>query len=204
MDLSLRLTILSVATIILTLFAILVFLANTRFRWLHQFHETFLTLFGVQPTHSTELRYLVSWLITTCLATVNYALVINIADAAILLVGLGGIPTDPWILFLAVGGIIASILLVFVTLLASISMPASWPTALGIIAFLHLYSVHYAVTLLGQVSAFLYFAATAIGFVAVFLALYVLLRTYLGPALLSRIKSVRTSSSEEETLSGAS
>jgi len=188
MDLSLRLMILSVATIIFTIFALLIFLARRRFRWLHQFHNGFLALFGVQATHSKELRYIVSWLITTCLATVNYALVINIADAALLLAGLSGIPLDPLITSLSIGGIIASILLLFITLLPGLTMPASWPTALGIIGFLHLYSVHYAETLLGQVSAFLYFTATAIGFVAAFLALYLILRQHIGGVILRRVK----------------
>ena len=188
MDFSLRLTILTIITIIFTLFALLVFLAKNRFRWLHQLHDAFLNLFGIQPEQPTELRYLVSWLLTTCLATVNYALLINIADTILLLAGLSGIPLDPWITSLAAGGIIASLLLVFVTLLSSLPMPASWPTALGIIGFLHLYSVHYAETLLGLVSAFLYFVATAIGFVAVFLALYLLVRHYLGAAILNRFK----------------
>ncbi|MDO8055885.1 MAG: hypothetical protein Q6361_03410 [Candidatus Hermodarchaeota archaeon] len=188
MDLSLRLMILSIVTIIFTLLALLVFLAKNRFRWFHHFHEAFLALFGIQPEHPTELRYLVSWLLTTCLATLNYALIINIVDATFLLSGLSGIPLDPWIISFAFGGIIASILLGFITLLSSLPMPASWSTALGIIGFLHLYSVHSAETLLGQVSAFLYFAATAIGFVAVFLALYLFLRHYIGAAILDRVK----------------
>ena len=189
MDLSLRLTILSIATIIFTVFALLFFLGKGRFQWLHQFHEAFLALFGVQSTHPAELRYTVSWLITTCLATVSYALIINIADAAILLTGFSGIPLDPWIASLAVGGIIASILLVFIALLPGLTMPASWPTALGIVAFLHFYSVHFAETLLGQLSAFLYFVSTAIGFVAVFLTLYLILRYHIGAVILRRIKT---------------
>jgi hypothetical protein len=188
---------LSVATIIFTLLALLVLVVKGRFRWLHQFNEAFLALFGVQQTHPTELRYIVSWLITTCLATVNYALVINIADAAILLAGLSGIPLDPWVISLAVGGITASLLLVFIALLPGLTMPASWPTALGLVGFLHLYSVHSAETLLGQLSAFLYFASTAIGFVAVFLALYLLLRYYIGAVILRRVKTVPNRNSGE-------
>jgi hypothetical protein len=188
MDLSLRLTILSAAMVMFTLCAFAVFFFQTRFRWLHQFNEAFLALFGIQMDHSVEIRYIVSWLLNTCLVVVNFVLIINIGDAFLLLTGLSGITLDPWIMPLAVGGVIASVVLLFVTILPALTMPASWPTALGIVWVLHLYGVHYAGTLLGLVSTFLYFAATAIGFVAAFLTLYLLFRTYLLTGIHRRTK----------------
>ncbi|MFX0169916.1 MAG: hypothetical protein ACFE89_11250 [Candidatus Hodarchaeota archaeon] len=196
MNLNLRLMLLGVATVIFTLSALVIHFNRNRFQWFYKFNEAFLALFGVHSRHAPEIRFTTSWLITTCLATVNFVLLVNISDAVFLLTGISGILLDPTLIPLALGGVAASILLVIVTLLPSLEMPVSWPTALGIVGFLHLLGVYFPETIIGQVSTFLFFAAIAIGFVGVFLALYLIVRYYLGSTIAHRFVSGSNESGE--------
>ena len=204
MDLSFRLTFLITATLIFTLTSLVIFLLRKKLGWFHQFNEAFLGLFGIQTEHPSEVRSTINWLLTTCLATVNYTLIVNIIDAAFLLAGTSGIPLDPWVVSLAVSGIIGSVILLSVTLLPALTMPAAWPTALGIVGFLHLYGVYYEGTLPGLLSTFLYFVASAIGFVAGFLALYLFLRSFIWPGILRRFKRDSNNSGTMEASASAS
>ena len=201
MSLAVHQTWLYITTIVLVVCSVLMIVFRQHLPWVFKYNKSFLSLFGVEPDHSTWIQYLVSWLIATCLATVMLTLIINITETIILLSGLGGILLDPAIVPLAIGGIIIAILLISVALFPILVMPLAPPSALGVILLLHQYGIpppydfSYMPALL---SVFIYFGALAVGFVGAFLALYLLIRTYLAGPLLQRLQQTEGTSSETQ------
>ncbi len=207
-SLELRFMLISFATVIITLFSVVIFLARHKFIWIFRYNASFLGLFGVEAQHVSWVRYLISWLLGTFIATVILTLLVNIVDTIILLTGLSGIFFDSVVVLLAFGGIFLGIFLVVAALIPVLAMPLACPTALGIITFLHLYGFHYVFGLpsswvytLSYVSTFLYFGSIAIGFVGVFLSTYLLLRYYIGARILERYQRIST---ETDALTGES
>lgn len=203
-SLELRFLWISAATAIITLSSLVIFLTRHKFNWIYRYNASFLGLFGVEAQHVSWVRYLISWLLGTFIATVILTLLVNIADAIILLTGLSGILLDYAIFPLAIAGIVLGIFLVVAALIPVLAMPFACPTALGLITFLHLYGFHYVfgppsswVYTLSYISTFLYFGSIAIGFVGVFLSAYLLLRHYVGARILKRYQRIST---ETETL----
>ncbi len=129
------------------------------------------------------------------MAALVLTLVVNINENVLLLVGQRGIPLDPMIVLLAIGGIIVSIILITAALIPVIVIPVSSLSAFGILLLLHLLGIPYNFSYLPSLlSVFVYFAAMAVGFVGVFLALYLLIRYYLAVPLLNRFRKQKSSS----------
>ncbi|MFW9986755.1 MAG: hypothetical protein ACFFDJ_09345 [Candidatus Odinarchaeota archaeon] len=195
MSLSLRYTWLLIATIIITVCSIFVTFDKRHFSWAHTYNESFLSLFGIETGFAGWVRYLFSWILSTCIATVVLTLLVNLADSFLLLVGLSGIPTDIMIIPLIISGFIISLFLLIVAMIPVMTMPLACPSALTILTLVQLFSVpfylHYLPSL---VSTFLYFAAIATGFVGVFLSIYMLFRNYIGVAILKRFRGASSSS----------
>ncbi len=184
------------ATLFLTICSVLLLLFRHYLPWAFKYNEAFLSLFGIESDHSSWFQYLFSWLIGTCMATVVLTLIVNINEAIFIVTGLGGIPFDPVIVPLAFGGIILAILLIAVALIPLMVMPLAPASALGILLLLHRYGIPYDFFYLPSLlTVFIYFAAIAVGFVGAFLALYLLIRTYLAAPLLNRLQTQSESSS---------
>ena len=202
MSLELRNTWIIIATIIITVVSLLLLFARNRITWVYRYNDNFLGVFGIESSHVPWVRYLVSWILGTCIATVLLTLVINIGFTVYLLSGLSGITLDPTVIALAIGAIILAVILLIAAIPPVLAMPLACPTALGVFIFLTQYAYEYVPGLpstvvynLSYLSTLLYLGTVAIGFVAIFLSLYLLLRTYLLTPLVQR----RRSSSNEET-----
>lgn len=202
MSLELRNTWIIIATIIITVVSLLLLFARKRIAWVYRYNDNFLGVFGIESSHVPWVRYLVSWILGTCIATVLLTLVINIGFTVYLLSGLSGITLDPTVIALAIGAIILAVILLIAAIPPVLAMPLACPTALGVFIFLTQYAYEYVPGLpstvvynLSYLSTLLYLGTVAIGFVAIFLSLYLLLRTYLLTPLVQR----RRSSSNEET-----
>ncbi len=195
MSLALRYTWLLVATIIITVCSIFVTFDKRHFRRAHTYNDSFLSLFGIETGYAAWVRYLFSWILSTCMATVMLTILVNLADSFILLTGLSSIPIDPVIIPLIVTGFIISLLLLVVAMIPVVTMPLACLSALTIMTPIHLFGIpfdlHYLPSL---VSTFLYFAVIAIGFVGVFLSIYVLFRNYIGTAFRKRFRGSSSSS----------
>ncbi|MFW9831365.1 MAG: hypothetical protein ACFFD8_06280 [Candidatus Thorarchaeota archaeon] len=209
MDLAVRYTLIFLATIAITIFAPIIFVTRDYFRAIFRYNRSFLALFGVESAHVSWVQYLVSWLLGTCMATVFLTLLVNMAETLLLVSGMSGIPLNPTIILLALGGIIATILLLIVEFIPMVAMPFACPSAFGIITLLHLYSIprpYPLIFFLSYASNFLYFAALAIGFVGTFLSLYLLFRDYIGLRLLQRLRGgpdiKESTQSDENSLKG--
>ncbi|MDO8123084.1 MAG: hypothetical protein Q6364_01745, partial [Candidatus Hermodarchaeota archaeon] len=107
-----------------------------------------------------------------------------------------GIPLDPVVISLAIGAIILTVVLLIAAIPSVLAMPLACPTALGVFIFLTQYAYEYVHGLpstivynLSYLSTLLYLGTVAIGFVAIFLSLYFLLRTYLITPLAQRRQS---------------
>ena len=201
MSLELRNTWVIITTIIITIVSLVLFFARNRLTWVHRYNDNFLGVFGIETSHVPWVRYLVSWILGTCIATVLLTLLINIGFTLYLLSGLSGIPLDAVVISLAIGAIILTVILLIAAIPAVLAMPLSCPTALGVFIFLTQYAYEYVPGLpstivynLSYLSTLLYLGTIAIGFVAIFLSFYLLLRTYLLTPL---IKRRRTQSNEE-------
>ncbi len=195
MSLALHQTWLLITTVILTSGSILVLIIRQHIPWVFKYNESFRSLFGVEPQQASWFQYLFSWLIGTCMAALVLTLVVNINENVLLLVGQRGIPLDPMIVLLAIGGIIVSIILITAALIPVIVIPVSSLSAFGILLLLHLLGIPYNFSYLPSLlSVFVYFAAMAVGFVGVFLALYLLIRYYLAVPLLNRFRKQKSSS----------
>lgn len=195
MSLALHQLWLLLTTIILTIISVILLLFRDRVPFFFKYNDSFLSLFGIETEQVSWVRYLFSWIISTCMATVVLTLVVNINEYLIFLSGLGRIPLDPVILSLAVTGIILSILLVVATLIPILTIPFAAPFGFGILLLLHQYGIPWNFSYLPSLlSVFVYFGAVAVGFVGAFLSLYLLLRNYVISPLLMRYHSQRVSS----------
>jgi hypothetical protein len=203
MSLELRNTWIIITTIIITIISLVLFFARNRITWIHRYNDSFLGVFGIESSHVPWVRYLVSWILGTCIATVLLTLVINLGFTVYLLSGLSGIPLDPVIISLAIGAIILTVILLLAAIPPVLAMPLACPSALGVFIFLTQYAYEPVYGLpspivynLSYLSTLLYLGTVAIGFVAIFLSFYLLLRTYLLTPLVQR----RRSPSNEETV----
>jgi hypothetical protein len=153
-----------------------------------KYNVSFLSLFGIEFNSSSWIHYLFSWLIGTCMATVTFTLIVNINENLLLLTGLSGVLLDSSIIFLAILGIILSLLLIISALIPILGIPLTPVSALGVILLLHLFGIPYnsLSPLLSLLSVFIYFAAIAVGFVGIFLALYLFIRTFFAVPFLNR------------------
>jgi hypothetical protein len=190
-----------IVTIILTLCSGLILVLRRYLPWFHKYNETFLSIFGVESEHTSWVIYLFSWIIGTCMTTVVLTLVVNVNEHILLLIGQRGIPLDAAIVPLVIAFIIVSILLIAAAVVPILVMPLAPPTALLIMIQLHLHAipVHTFAWRPGLIAAFFYFAAVAIGFVGIFLSLYLVIRSYLAVPLYQRIRKEETTSSPTET-----
>ena len=193
MSLELRNTWIIITTIIITIISLVLFFARNRITWIHRYNDSFLGVFGIESSHVPWVRYLVSWILGTCIATVLLTLVINLGFTVYLLSGLSGITLDPVIISLAIGAIILTGILLIAAIPSVLAMPLACPTAFGVFIFLTQYAYEYVpgfpstiVYNLSYLSTLLYLGTVAIGFVAIFLSLYLLLRTYLLSPLVRR------------------
>lgn len=193
MSLELRNTWIIITTIIITIISLVLFFARNRITWIHRYNDSFLGVFGIESSHVPWVRYLVSWILGTCIATVLLTLVINLGFTVYLLSGLSGITLDPVIISLAIGAIILTGILLIAAIPSVLAMPLACPTAFGVFIFLTQYAYDYIPGLpstivynLSYLSTLLYLGTVAIGFVAIFLSLYLLLRTYLLSPLVRR------------------
>ena len=203
MSLELRNTWIIITTIIITTVSLVLFFARNRITWVHRYNDNFLGVFGIETSHVPWVRYLMGWILVTCIATVLLTLVINIGFTVYLLSGLSGITLDPAVISLAIGAIILAIILLIAAIPSVLAMPLACPTALGAFIFLTQFGYEYIPSLpstlvynLSYLSTLLYLGTVAIGFVAIFLSLYLLLRTYLLRPLVQRRRSP---SNEEPT-----
>ncbi len=204
MSLELRNTWIIITTIIITIVSLVLFFARNRITWVYRYNDSFLGVFGIETSHVPWVRYFVSWILGTCIATVLLTLVINCGFTVYLLSGLSGITLDPAVIPLAIGAIILAIILLIAAIPPVLAMPLACPTAVGVFIFLYQYGYEYVYGLpstivynLSYLSTLFYLGTVAIGFVAIFLSLYLLLRTYLLSPLIQR----RHTSSTEETAS---
>jgi hypothetical protein len=190
-----------ITTIILTLCSVLVLILRRYLPWLFKYNGSFLSLFGIESEHASWVGYLFSWIIGACMSTVVLTLIVNVNEHILLLLGLRGIPLDPAIVPLAIAFIIVSILLIATALIPILVMPLAPPTALLIMLQLHLHAIPIDTFAWrpGLIAAFIYFAAVAIGFVGIFLSLYLIIRTYLAAPLYQRIRKEKTISGPTET-----
>jgi hypothetical protein len=198
MSLALHQTWFFIITAILTLTSVLILIFRRYLPWFFKYNGSFLSLFGIESEHASWVVYLFSWIIGACMATVVLTLVVNLNENILLLNGLTGIPLDPVIVPLAVAYILVSILLIAVALIPILAMPLAPPTALVILLQLHLHAIPFNFSWMPSlISAFVYFAAVAIGFVGIFLSLYLIIRTYLAVPLYTRIRKRDTESFSE-------
>ncbi|MFX1301014.1 MAG: hypothetical protein ACFFDE_08715 [Promethearchaeota archaeon] len=202
MSLELRNTWIIITTIIITVGSLVLLFARNRITWVHRYNDNFLGVFGIESSHVPWVRYLASWILGTCISTVLLTLVINMGFTVYLLSGFSGIPLDPVVISLAIGAIILAIILLIAAIPPVLAMPLACPTALGVFIFLTQFGYEYIPGLpstlvynLSYLSTLLYLGTVAIGFVAIFLSFYLLLRTYIITPLLQRR---RAASSEEE------
>lgn len=200
MDLAIRYGWMLIATVVITVCSLLVLINRRFFNRIYRYNHSFLNLFGLEPDHVPWVRYLASWLLGTCMATVVLTLVVNVSETVLLLTGLSGIAPDPVFIPLAIGGIIISLLLIVAAFVPVLIMPISASSAFGIVTFLHIYGFYAppglssgVAILLSFVSTFLYFAALAIGCVGIFLSLYLLIRYYVGTRLFHYMRDSTTS-----------
>ncbi len=203
MSLELRNTWIIITTIIIMIISLVLFFARNRIRWIYRYNDSFLGIFGIETNHVPWVRYLVNWILGTCIATVLLTLVINFGFTVYLLSGISGITLDPTVIPLAIGAIIITIILLIAAIPPILAMPLACPTALGVFIFLSQFGYEYVPGLpstlvynLSYLSTLFYLGTVAIGFVAIFLSLYLLLRTYLLTPLMQRR---RRSPSNEET-----
>ncbi|MFX1508714.1 MAG: hypothetical protein ACFFBR_00270 [Promethearchaeota archaeon] len=195
MSLALHQLWLLLTTIILTIISFILLFLRDRIPFVFKYNDSFLSLFGIETEQVSWVRYLFSWIISTCMATVVLTLVVNINEYLIFLSGLGRIPLDPVILSLAITGVILSILLVVATLIPILTIPFAAPFGFGILLLLHQYGIPWDFSYLPSLlSVFVYFGTIAVGFVGAFLSLYLLLRNYVISPLLIRYRSQRVSS----------
>jgi|GEM_PF-3356953 len=190
MSLAVHQTWLFITTTVLIFCSLLMLIFRRSIPGVFRYNISFLSLFGIESRSGSWIQYLFSWLIGTCMATVVFTLLINMIENLILIAGLSGIALDPAILPLAIGSIIISVIFISAALIPVLGVPFTPPSALGVLILLQLYGIPYNTFfyLSSLFSVFIYFAAIAIGFVGVFLALYLLLRTYLVPPLLRRYR----------------
>ncbi|MFX1300109.1 MAG: hypothetical protein ACFFAL_04110 [Promethearchaeota archaeon] len=193
MSLELRNTGIIITTIIITIVSLVLFFARNRITWVYRYNNNFLGMFGIESSHVPWVRYLVSWILGTCISTVLLTLVINMGFTVYLLSGLSGIPLDPVVISLAIGAIILAIILLIAAIPPVLAMPLACPTAIGVFIFLTQFGYEYVpglpstiVYTLSYLSTLLYLGTVAIGFVAIFLSFYLLLRTYIITPLLER------------------
>jgi len=196
MSLELRNTWIIITTIIITIVSLVLLIARNRITWVYRYNDNFLSVFGLETNHVPWVRYLVSWILGTCIATVLLTLLINIGFTVYLLSGLSGIPLDPIIISLAIGAIIIAVILLIAAIPPVLAMPLACPTALGVFIFLYQFGYDYFLGLpssivynLSYLSTLFYLGTVAIGFVAIFLSLYLLLRTYIITPLIQRQRS---------------
>jgi hypothetical protein len=196
MSLELRNTWIIITTIIITIISLVLFLVRNRITWVYRYTDNFLGVFGLESSHVPWVRYLVSWILGTCIATVLFTLLINMGFTVYLLSGLSGIPLDPIVISLAIGAIIIAIILLIAAIPPVLAMPLACPTALGVFIFLYQFGYEYFLGLpsyivhnLSYLSTLFYLGTVAIGFVAIFLSLYLLLRTYIITPLIQRQRS---------------
>lgn len=134
------------------------------------------------------------------MATVVYTLIINVNENLLILMGLRGIPLDLVIIPLAIISIVLSILLISAALIPILIVPLVPPSALGIVLILQFYGIHpHYFTMTSLSATFIYFAASAIGFVGAILALYHLIRNYLAMSLLHQYRQRREESGSVST-----
>jgi hypothetical protein len=102
---------------------------------------------------------------------------------------------------LAFAFILVSILLIAAALIPILVMPLAPSTALLIMLQLHLHAIPISTFAWrpGLIAAFLYFAAVAIGFVGIFLSLYLIIRSYIAIPLYQRIRKEETTSNPIQT-----
>jgi hypothetical protein len=199
MSLALRYTWLLITTIIMTIGSLLIIFAKRYFTWAYTYNDSFLSVFGIESSYPPWIRSLFNWILGTGIATVILTVLVNLADSFLLLMGLSGIPLDSMMIPLIVCGILLSLLFIVAAIIPVLTMPLACPSALAIIVLVHLFGVpfnlHYLPSL---VSTFLYFAAVAIGFVGVFLSIYMLFRNYIVAAFLRRFRAAsRTMSASD-------
>jgi hypothetical protein len=189
-----------ITTTILTGCSIVLLLFRHRIPGFFKYNESFLSLFGIESNQANWVRYLFQWAIGTCMATVVYTLIINVNENLLILTGLRGIPLDLVIIPLAITSIVFSILLISAALIPMLVVPLVPPSALGIILILQFYGIHPSFfTITSLSSTFIYFAASAIGFVGAILALYHLIRNYFGVSLLHHFRKRRKETSSVST-----
>ena len=111
MSLELRNTWIIITTIIVTIVSLVLFFARNRITWVHRYNDNFLGVFGIESNHVPWVRYLVSWILGTCIATVLLTFVINFGFTVYLLSGFSGITLDPTVIPLAIGALILAIIL---------------------------------------------------------------------------------------------
>ncbi|MFX1317975.1 MAG: hypothetical protein ACFE9D_01030 [Promethearchaeota archaeon] len=183
-----------ITTAVLIICSVLILGLRRYLPWFFKYNESFLSLFGVESEHASWVVYIFSWIIGTCMTTVVLTLVVNINEHILLLIGQRGISLDSAIVPLAIAFIIVSIILIAAALVPILIMPFAPPTALLIMLQLHLYAIPIHTFAWGPslIAAFTYFAAIAIGFVGIFLSLYLIIRTYLAVPLYQRIRKKDT------------
>ncbi len=187
MDLTIRYTLLLVATLAFTLASLVIFVAPRYFRGIYRYNDAIIHILGVAEDNSKMVQWIIKWVLSSCIATLSLSLVVNIIDTFFLVTGQSGVSFDPVIMPIAIMMICFSIFLLIAASLPILAIPPSCPTALAILTVLQLYGVHYVLGLhvviyniLAFGSTLLYFLAIGIGVVGNFISVYVLLRRYLA------------------------